>query len=402
MKILFVTTRNIIGSGGETSLIKKRAATLANKWGIETEFYILLPEKAVLQNREAIDKGTLIQHCNLFILPFSYYKFIASVTQRLARDPNIGAVIISGTLLGFPLLNAISKYKNKVKIILDLHGAIEEFLEYPSDRFKPFGFNRLLYKICDHDMKKALSVADGTLVVSNSMKEHISTKYSPPEGFNFFIVPCGVCFDGIDTNCAIESRKNWRHALGIKEHEVVFVYSGGVSKWQNIKETIEFYNRVKQYLNAETRLMIMTNSKNSIREIISPEEQDVIIESFSPQQVQEVLYAGDIGMLLRDKCITNTVAFPNKFSEYMAAGLEIICSTALAEPSIIVSEYKTGYLYSDEEARMNEIIFWLNERITKRQNNLLALLNERSKIIGVISFNNTLVKFADWLQEPSL
>ena len=53
----------------------------------------------------------------------------------------------------------------------------------------------------------------------------------------------------------------------------------------------------------------------------------------SHNQIFEYLSACDVGMLIRDDNFTNRVAFPNKFSDYINAGLSIVISPSLREPT---------------------------------------------------------------------
>jgi len=62
-------------------------------------------------------------------------------------------------------------------------------------------------------------------------------------------------------------------------------------------------------------------------------------ETLTPAQVEERLPAGDIGFLLRDDNVTNRVAFPNKFAQYINAGLLTILTKGLVEPSDLSTRY---------------------------------------------------------------
>ena len=66
---------------------------------------------------------------------------------------------------------------------------------------------------------------------------------------------------------------------------------------------------------------------------------NVIVRWVNPEQMKKELTAFDCGVILRDDKWTNRVAFPNKFSDYIAGGLNIVLSSALVEPYKLAQKY---------------------------------------------------------------
>ena len=59
-------------------------------------------------------------------------------------------------------------------------------------------------------------------------------------------------------------------------------------------------------------------------------------------EVTEILAACDYGILIRENTVTNQVASPTKFAEYLASGLPVIISANLGDYSGFVVEHKCG------------------------------------------------------------
>ncbi|KEH89330.1 hypothetical protein, partial [Clostridium novyi] len=92
-----------------------------------------------------------------------------------------------------------------------------------------------------------------------------------------------------------------------------------------------------------SRLCIFTGEVEKVNNIVDPLYKDkYIIKSLKSKDVINALTACDFGIILRDDNLTNNVAFPNKVSEYIEAGLNIIISESLRTPKEIVTKYNLG------------------------------------------------------------
>jgi hypothetical protein len=67
--------------------------------------------------------------------------------------------------------------------------------------------------------------------------------------------------------------------------------------------------------------------------------------------VNKYLCASDYGILLRENSITNQVASPVKFAEYLSAGLKILISENLGDYSEFVTKNKCGTIISGKKEK---------------------------------------------------
>jgi glycosyltransferase involved in cell wall biosynthesis len=65
-----------------------------------------------------------------------------------------------------------------------------------------------------------------------------------------------------------------------------------------------------------------------------------------PREVPAAMAAGDYGLLLREPTITNRVAAPVKFAEYLACGLPVICSDCIGDCAEFLKTHKAGFVVS--------------------------------------------------------
>lgn len=391
-KILFITSRNILNTCGELRLIKNRSCALKDTYGIETIFYCYVNESKLHRQREEI-----YENCDLNIYTYksikislnvrSYLLFIHDIIKRI-REDSIDNIIISGV---FPtiLSKRIKSIYPKIKITFDIHSANEELLEFKTRNIK----NRVVYQIVEHYTRKSFKYVDNVMVVSNALKQYLQQKMRAREKnrIEFFIIPCSLTNRNILYDYVLNCRKKWRNELGINDDEILFIYSGGISPWQSIDEMKEIYNKFKQKYNNKCKLLIMSNRIEELSELKS--EEDVILRSFLASQVEEVLYAGDIAMLIRGDYITNHVAFPNKFLEYVLSNMIIVSTPYIYDVANYITENKIGILIDKNNmTNLNEIDAYITGNIDKRNE-----FSKRLEFVNSISFERLLKPFYKYL-----
>ena len=62
------------------------------------------------------------------------------------------------------------------------------------------------------------------------------------------------------------------------------------------------------------------------------------------QEVPIVLSACDMGILIREDSVTNRVASPTKFAEYLSAGLQVIITNNIGDYSDFVKVHQCGII----------------------------------------------------------
>ena len=123
--VLIVTSRNVVTSGGEFSLIKNRARVLEDKWGVRSDIVALCNTRLnVRPGDEAFGDGEYIR-CD-FLNPFSLlagYEGLISRAEALLRSKSYKAVLLSGVGL-FRYVERMKRCvrNNQVLVCADVHG----------------------------------------------------------------------------------------------------------------------------------------------------------------------------------------------------------------------------------------------------------------------------------------
>lgn len=281
----------------------------------------------------------------------------------------------------------LKKNKNR-KILIDIHGALPEEYEYSAGEKA----NKKHSKRITNYEAKSIQKADYIICQSEEMKRHIIKKYQAISD-KIVVYRCGI--DTSLFNLQPDNRINLRKELNIAQDTVVFVYSGGLHKWQKVDETLKIFDRYNRY-NHNSKFLVLTKDTEQLYQMLQKLDlmslkDDIIIKSLASSQVPAYLNAADVAFLLRDNVVMNAVAFPTKLAEYLACGLPIISSD--------VSRY-----WLDENAE--SFIFCYNSDSNISQLGSFIATQDKQKIsdYGISSLslqhdNNTFRKFMEKQKE---
>ncbi len=206
----------------------------------------------------------------------------------------------------------------KARLIFDCHGAVAEESEYQG---RPVSDVKAIKKMERDSTRKV----DYIVCQSSAMKKYIHDEYGVDED-RICVYRCGVdtCLFKINGK-----REEVRDYLGIADDEVLFVYSGGIDKWQRVGDSIDIYEKYHKE-NSKSKFLILTMEEERLMELFKEKniENDgsYIVTSLPFQKVPDYLNACDVAFLLRDNHVMNAVASPTKLAEYMACGLPVITS----------------------------------------------------------------------------
>lgn len=209
-----------------------------------------------------------------------------------------------------------------IKVFADIHGAVVDENLYVNPSIN----KKKLDSIRETD-QYTTQAADYVLCQSDEMKRYIESNYDVlPE--KICVYRCGYDANLFKLNNSV--RLQTRKELGIGENDILFVYSGGLHKWQKVDDSLRLFNNYHHY-NSKSKMLILTGDGDMLSEMMSQEEfssiRDAVISTSVPfQSVPAYLNACDVAFLIRDNHVMNAVASPTKLAEYLACGLPVISS----------------------------------------------------------------------------
>lgn len=259
-------------------------------------------------------------------------------------------------------MHFVKFFSPNTKTIIDVHGASpEEYIYSHRESAKKSVVDRLTYN--ERYMSDSI---DYIICQSDEMKRHLINKY----GTNHKKIASYKC--GVDVGMFKiddEVRHNVRDMLGATDNDIVFVYSGGMMKWQKIEESLAIYKEFHLCF-PDSIFLILTRDTDMLNEILASASfqslsDSIIVKSVRMEEVPDFLNAADIAFLIRDNDIMNTVASPTKLAEYMACGLPIITSE--------VSKY-----WVTEDAEKFLIKAETQENLNHKIINMLAMVDKKN------------------------
>lgn len=194
--------------------------------------------------------------------------------------------------------------RTKAKIFLDFHGTVPEESLYKG--------NKKEYKYYNRIEKRAVSRANAIVFVSDAMRDFVTKKYP---SINIVSIYKPIIAKNVINYPPHQIKEN------IPNNNVVFLYSGGTQKWQNIDKIFEFIKTTIQpnftyvFLTLDTILIKEKAKENNI-----PLEQ-IIIKTVKPEELASYYKIANYGFLIRDDHILNRVANPTKMLEYLYFGI---------------------------------------------------------------------------------
>jgi glycosyltransferase involved in cell wall biosynthesis len=245
------------------------------------------------------------------------------------------ATIIARSVLATQLAFG-TKCKN---IVYDGRGAIAaEWREYRVIEDK-----RMLEEITELERQAVLN-SQYRIAVSEHLVSFWREEYNYG-GSQHVIIPCTLnrVFEEIELNeGAINAA---RSRCGFKESDLVFVYSGSVAGWQSF-ELLHSFIAPRLKTDRNIRLFFLADADKNIQKLKSEYPEQVMYKKVSAQEVPLYLMAADYGLLIREETVTNKVASPIKFAEYLVCGLKVIISDHLGDYTEYVKSNKCGFLFN--------------------------------------------------------
>ena len=317
---------------------------------------------------------------NSFVIPMfpkiKFWKFniLSLITIFLSTRNNI---LISRNAISTNLGFKLKKLGLIKKVIFDARAVeYEQFKEYK------IVTDKLLIKNFFDIEKKAVLNSDFRLAISHKLVNYWSEKFNFSKN-DYSVIPSTLNSIHLSNVNTVN-----RESLGYKKSDIIFVYSGSSSNWQSFSKIIFFTNKFLER-NKKYKLLVLSNKTDLIIDFARKFPNQISIKWFNPEDVVKVLKICDYGLLIREESITNKVASPVKFAEYLYAGLKIIISPNIGDYSKFVVENNCGYLDNNFKVTLRNLT--LKEKKVNRE---LALNNFSKNSVIIENEYINLIKFA--------
>lgn len=196
---------------------------------------------------------------------------------------------------------------------------------------------------------QAVLNADFRMAVSQKLVEYWGSKFKYLKN-NHVVIPCTLNSVHLINNKVTITRKD----LGYSEGDIVLIYSGSTAGWQSFSNMFLFFEeQIRE--NENIRILLLTMNSPLIEEFIAKYPNRIKRFWCSETEIFSYLRISDYGVLIREDSITNDVASPVKFAEYLYAGLKVIISNGIGDFSSFVLNNDCGYVIGKDHLKIDKI-----------------------------------------------
>jgi glycosyltransferase involved in cell wall biosynthesis len=229
------------------------------------------------------------------------------------------------------------------RVCYDGRGAVAaEAREYQSESH--------LVRLFTNAERRAVCDSDFRIAVSSKLVQYWQREYGYCSD-KHVIIPCSYSapFERFDLNMVRSRRRD----LGFSDRDVVFAFAGGTSGWQSAEL---FVNTMKLVLSCSPLHRLLLLSKDPALKKLEEQFPGQVKQIWlDPNHVPEAIGAGDYGLLLREPTITNQVAAPVKFAEYLACGLPVICSECIGDYPDFLKTHNAGIVLGGDGDKLSAL-----------------------------------------------
>lgn len=275
-----------------------------------------LCEKEIVSN-VSVERINLASRCwpKIKIIQFiKYFEFICRAFFRFRKFD----VIHCNDLNALPIGILIKLFCKDVKVVYDCH-------EYETERG---GTNRVSKWVMKFFEKNLMRYVDSTITVSDSIAACYSKDY-------------GIVKPHLVLNCPSYTEQEkldlFRQNLNIKTNQTIFLYQGGLSSGRGIELLLE------AFLGIDDKNVLVFMGYGPLEELIREKTETSYNIFFhpavSPDELLKYTSSADYGIsFIEDSCLSYRYCLPNKFFEYLMAGLPVITSNLHEMKRLVESE----------------------------------------------------------------
>jgi hypothetical protein len=190
--------------------------------------------------------------------------------------------------------------------------------------------------------QRAVIESDYRIAVTEKLVDYWNKQYGYASG-KHVVIPCTLNSNFHPQVTSDSEKSKVRESLGINSKDVVLAYSGSTAGWQSFSTLQNYLSPfLKQKL--ENKVLFLSKPEENIKQLEKEFPGQIIQKWVNHHDVPTTLSACDMGILIREDSVTNQVASPTKFAEYLSAGLKVIITKNVGDYSEFVRVHQCGII----------------------------------------------------------
>lgn len=194
--------------------------------------------------------------------------------------------------------------------------------------------------------KESVRNSDFRISVSSELVKYWRKSFSYGTG-KHVVIPCTLHSEQFTSLPDENSLRISRNEMGFSNEDVLLVYSGSSAEWQSLHLLDNFLLNAMRS-NPKVKALFLLK-KNPGLKVMHEFQERVKVRWVEENQVQKMIAMCDYGLLLRTNSVTNQVASPVKFAEYLACGLKVLISPGIGDYSSFVPGKNCGFVVGEND-----------------------------------------------------
>lgn len=322
-----------------------------------------------IRNFRATKKTIKKELPNAIVLPmmpklsnFLYNKFTLRLLKIFTK---FDEVIARGPLATYLAQKAL---KNKT-IVYDGRGANKE-----EEREYNILNGEITYEKLSEYEKLAVLNSDFRIAVSQKLVEYWQHEFAYSKN-KHVVIPCMLGSNFENQAYSQETSLKIREKLGFSAEDIILIYSGSIAAWQSFEFLYGFLEFQLQS-NSQIKVVFLAKPHEIIEQLDENFPNRVKRLWLNVSEVYQHLIIGDYGILFREQTVTNQVASPVKFAEYLSAGLKVLISENLGDFTDFVQKNNAGIVITEQNMKPNLSKNKEKERLSRLSNTTFSKSSE--------------------------
>jgi glycosyltransferase involved in cell wall biosynthesis len=196
-----------------------------------------------------------------------------------------------------------------------------------------------------------IPLCDAVLCVSDSIADWYAREYGICRPFVVRNVPA------MQAQPTDAERRSLRERFRIPREALVFIYSGGLYKGRRIEQLLRAFQEARP--NLHIVFMGFGPLEGMVRKASAASANIHFLPSIPPEEILSYTAGADIGVAahLEPTCLNHRFALPNKFFEYLLAGVPVWVNDVHEEMAALVRRHGFGWVTRYDEGGVLE---WVN------------------------------------------
>ncbi len=290
-----------------------------------------------------------VERANLIVKIYGTLKWCLLVYKRLSTQRYD---VINCHSINLLPLSVLLKFKNKSKLIYDIHELETETLAMTKVR-----------KFCSKIVEKVLiRYVDFTIVVSEPIEEWYVKKYKLRNTAVIKNMPSRKP-DHVELDVSLREKFN------IPKDDMVFVYHGALLKGRGIEKLISIFSKLED--KSKHLVIIGFGDLENICNVQAQNNPNIHFNNaLEKTKLLEFIKMADVGLnFIDNSCLNHEFCLPNKLWDYLSVPIPIMVNN-LKGMRTVVEEYDCGWLVEEDEDSLKVAIEELSfkDLAIKKQN----------------------------------